>query len=158
MNKFQFTLSRMLTYKEQTEQLEKNALARLNIKKNEIEDHIELVENEIKKLSKEFFKASQEGTTALKLRNYNYALENNRFYIHQLNNELAETIAEVEKQLKVVLAITQEVEGLQKLKEKQYEEYQYEEAKAQALVVSEFVASKLVRDKKDAQEDENRQT
>lgn len=146
MKKFEFSLSRMLSYKEQALSSEKNKLAALNVKKHEIEDHIDLLKQEAKRLSAELFTASQSVVTAIEVKNYNFQIENNRQYVKQLYLELETATLAVALQLKVVLEATQEVEGLIKLKEKQFEEYQYADLKAQELVISEFVSSKFLRD------------
>ena len=46
----------------------------------------------------------------------------------------------VQKQLKVVVAATQEVSSLEKLEEKQIEEYRYQEQKETEQFIEEFVS------------------
>ncbi|MEG0692866.1 MAG: flagellar FliJ family protein [Oscillospiraceae bacterium] len=147
MKRFEFSLRKMLSYKEQVQGLEKNKLAQLMFKKNQLEDRIETLKQESNRLSKELLKVTQSGISVTEVSNYNFQLQNNRMYLEQLTNELYTASLAVDNQLKVVMIATQEVEGLRKLKEKQYQEYMYEDAKAQELVVSEFVSSKLVREK-----------
>ncbi len=147
MKRFEFSLRRMLSYKEQAKGLEKNKLAQLMAKKHELEDLVESLKLESIKLSNKILKVTQSGVSSIELSNYNFQLQNNRMYLKQLADELYTASLAVEEQLKVVIVATQEVEGLEKLKEKQYEEYLYEDMKAQDLVVSEFVSSKLAREK-----------
>lgn len=146
MKKFEFSLKKMLSYKEQIQDLEKNKLAQLSLKKNKLEDLIESLKQETINLSAQMLKVTQGGTSEAEIRNFSFQLQNNRLYLKQLANELLLAAYAVEEQLKVVLLATQEVEGLEKLKEKQYEEYLYADTKAQELIVSEFISSKLARE------------
>lgn len=146
MKKFEFSLKKMLSYKEQIQDLEKNKLAQLSLKKNKLEDLIESLKQETINLSAQMLKVTQGGTNEAEIRNFSFQLQNNRLYLKQVSNELLLAAYAVEEQLKVVLLATQEVEGLEKLKEKQYEEYLYADTKAQELIVSEFISSKLARE------------
>lgn len=153
MKRFQFSLSRMLSYKEQIQQAEKNKLAQCNQRRHEIEEKIDSLKAESEKIAAELTQAQKIGASIRELNTFSFKLENTRLYLEQLAEDLLAAIAEVERQLAVVLAATQEVEGLLKLKEKQYEEFLYEENKAEQLVVSEFVSAKLIRDGKKAEEE-----
>lgn len=145
MKKFQFSLSRMLNYKEQVETAEKNKLAHCNLVKNQIEEHISVLQGEIKQLSERIAYSTRVGLAGWELRKMTFQLQNNRQYLKQLETELVAAERAVEAQLAVVLAATQEVKGLNKLKERQFEEFMYEENKSEQLIVSEFVTSKLIR-------------
>lgn len=145
MKKFQFSLSRMLNYKEQVETAEKNKLAHCNLMKNQIDEHISTLNKEIRDLADTITKSTKSGLVGWELRRLTFQLDNNRQYLKQLLQELVAAEKAVEAQLNVVLGITQEVEGLKKLKERQYEEFLYEENKAEQLIVSEFVTAKLIR-------------
>ncbi|MFZ2539022.1 MAG: hypothetical protein WAX04_08980 [Oscillospiraceae bacterium] len=147
MKLFEFSLRRMLSYKEQVQGLEKNKLAQLIIIKHKLEDLIGTLKLQSSKLSNRLLKVAQSGASAIEICNYNFQLQNNRMYLKHLSDELYIASLAVEEQLKVVIIATQEVEGLEKLKEKQYQEYLYEDKKAQDLIVSEFISSKLAREK-----------
>lgn len=146
MKKFEFSLKKMLSYKEQIQEVEKNKLSHLMSNKNKLEDLIAKLQFQSTKLSDEQLIAAKRGMSVIEVKNYAFKLSNNRQYIKQLTDELYKSTLAVEEQLKVVLTATQEVEGLNKLKDKQYQEYVYEDTKAQEGVVLEFVSSKLVRD------------
>ena len=57
----------------------------------------------------------------------------------------------MERQLKVVIAASQDVSGLNKLEEKQLEEYQLAAAKADELEIAEFISSRMIRERIAAQ-------
>ena len=58
---------------------------------------------------------------------------------------LAKAEQRVEKQMKVVIAANQEVSKLDKLQERQYEEYRHQVTKAEEDRIDEFVAQTLCR-------------
>lgn len=144
--KFEFSLTRMLSYKEQIQESEKNKLAELNIVKNDILTKIDDVQKNYKVISNDMAEAQKGGISLNELKNYNFQLQNSREYTKQLVRELAIAQKNVDEQLEVLVLATQEVEGLNKLKEKQYEDFLYEENKKEELVVSEFVSAKFIRD------------
>lgn len=144
--KFEFTLSRMLSYKEQIQEAEKTKLGELNIIKNEISTKIDTVQTEYRQISEDMSVAQQKGLSLNELKNYNFQLQNCRQYTKQLEHNLTLAQVKVDKQLEVLIVATQEVEGLNKLKEKQYEDFLHEETKREELVVSEFVSAKFIRD------------
>ena len=72
-------------------------------------------------------------------------LEGARIRLGEIETELARTQARVEKQRHVVKEASQEVKKLEKLKEKQMEEYRHEEAKEQQDLIIEHVAGTFVR-------------
>lgn len=147
MKKFHFSLGRMLDYKEQLLDKEKNTLAQLRAHKQRLEDKIDRLTAEANALGETARAESRAGITAVKLHGYEFQISNIREQIKALRVEFKTMEALVENQLKVVLAATQEVSGLEKLKEKQLEEYNYAQTKAEELVISEFISSQLVRNK-----------
>ena len=60
--------------------------------------------------------------------------------------------AESERQLQKVVAASQEVSSLDKLEERQREEYQLQAAKEGEKTISEFVSSRLIRERADGAE------
>jgi len=72
-------------------------------------------------------------------------LEGVRIRLEEIETELTRTQARAEKQRRVVTEASQEVKKLEKLKEKQMEEYRHEEAKEQQDLIIEHVAGTFVR-------------
>ncbi|MEM1485256.1 flagellar export protein FliJ [Oscillospiraceae bacterium PP1C4] len=147
MKKFEFTLSRMHDYKEQLLDKEKNTLSQLRAQKNRIDDKILALEQEFEIVSKAMQEETKDGITVLKIKCYNFQMENMRRQLKQLRSEQKLMASAVENQLKIVIAASQEVAGLEKLKEKQQEEYNIVQTRAEELVVSEYISSKLIRNK-----------
>ena len=144
MKKFEFTLQKMLSYKEQLLEKEKNALMQLRSEKNQITEHIALLEAQFDQINKELLEKTRESVDAEKIKGHRFQLDNTRHQLRQLRIELQQIEAAIERQLRVVVSITQEVEGMEKLREKQQEEYNYNLAKSEELMVAELVNTQRV--------------
>ena len=144
MKKFEFTLQKMLNYKEQLLEKEKNALMQLRSEKNQITEHIALLEAQFDQINKELLQKTRESVDAEKIKGHRFQLDNTRHQLRQLRIELQQIEAAIERQLRVVISITQEVEGMEKLREKQQEEYNYNLAKSEELMVAELVNTQRV--------------
>ena len=152
MKKFKFTLGRMLDYKDQLLDEEKNKLALLRKKKQEIDDHIESLLRELDKISVTMRQEQERGITAFQLLSYESQRTNIRLQIEQLKKEQALAKLEVKRQVQVVVQATQEVSKLDKLQDKQLEEYRKMVMKAEELEIEEFVSSRRIVTQSQAQE------
>ena len=152
MKKFKFTLGRMLDYKDQPLDEEKNKLALLRKKKQEIDDHIESLLRELDKISVTMRQEQERGITAFQLLSYESQRTNIRRQIEQLKKEQALAKLEVKRQVQVVVQATQEVSKLDKLQDKQLEEYRKMVMKAEELEIEEFVSSRRIVTQSQAQE------
>lgn len=131
----------MRSYKEQVLEKEKTALRQLQAEKAKIEVDIENLLNH-RKIREEEFKNSKSGLMANELMLYKFHAENTRLQLNNLYEELKRAEARVDAQIKVVVNASQEVSGLDKLREKQLEEYRYLEAKEMQEEILEMVAKK----------------
>ena len=131
----------MRSYKEQVLEKEKTTLRQLQAEKAKVETDIENLENHRKAREQEF-KESKNGLMASDLMLYKFYSENTRLQLNNLYEELKRAEARIEAQIKVVVAASQEVSGLDKLEEKQLEEYKYLEAKELQEEILEMVAKK----------------
>ena len=152
MKKFKFTLGRMLDYKDQLLDEEKNKLALLRKKKQEIDDHIESLLRELDKISVTMRQEQERGITAFQLLSYESQRTNIRRQIEQLKKEQALAKLEVKRQVQVVVQATLEVSKLDKLQDKQLEEYRKMVMKAEELEIEEFVSSRRIVTQSQAQE------
>lgn len=152
MKKFKFTLGRMLDYKDQLLDEEKNKLALLRKKKQEIDDHIESLLRELDKISVTMRQEQERGITAFQLLSYESQRTNIRRQIEQLKKEQALAKLEVKRQVQAVVQATQEVSKLDKLQDKQLEEYKKMVMKAEELEIEEFVSSRRIVTQSQAQE------
>lgn len=142
MKKFQFTMGTMLHYKDALLEKEKNALMQLRAKQMAIEAEIAQDENQLSELERGMKERVAKGTTAMELRTFEFHSKNARSLIKQLEGEVDELAHDIEKQRKVVVSLSQEVSGLEKLEEKQLEEYNYDVQKEEQVRIIEIVSSK----------------
>ena len=147
MKKFEFTLSKMLDYKVQVLDKEKNNLMQINIKLEKFISKIERMEEEFTLLSSKLKEETQQGITVLGMQCYDFQLKCIRRQLEQMSKERAALETQAEKQLQVVIKASQEVSGLDKLQEKQLDKYNYEVKIAEELFIAEMIASKLIRQK-----------
>jgi flagellar FliJ protein len=145
MKKFQFTLEKLLEYKNTLLDEGKNGLAYMRLERNQLQDQVDLLESQVKKVHQKIQVETKQGTTISKLRGYQYQIENAHYQIKLLLIEIKKLESRIEKQLQVVILLSQEAAGLEKLEEKQLEDYRQAVAKADELVVAEHVSSKYIR-------------
>lgn len=145
MKKFEFSLSHVLDYRERLLDEEKGALQRIKAERDEIAANIRRLEDSFTQVSLKMVRAQTEGTTILEIQKLNAQLENIRMQLEQQQKELQKAELKVDHQMKVVIAANQEVTKLDKLQERQLEEYRHEVNKAEEDRVDEFVAQNLAR-------------
>lgn len=145
MKKFAFTLSHMRDYRERLLDEEKGVLQRLKAERDELANKIERLRQEFVALSEQRNAEAAAGTTVTELRRLGAQLDNIRLQQRDLRKQLERAEQKVEQQLTVVVNANQELSKLDKLEERQYEEYRYQAAKAEEDRIDEFVAQNLCR-------------
>ncbi len=145
MKKFKFSLEKMLKYRDQILDEQKNKLGRLTSVVNSILEHINSLEKSFCNVCAEKEKKQNEGITVLELREFEFRLDNIRKQLKQLDIDLKKAQKDVDDQILVVVEADREVAKLEKLEEKQLEDYNVKAAKAEELVIEEFVSSKSMR-------------
>lgn len=145
MKKFQFSLSKVLDYKDQVLEKEKNHLANLHAKKARIDQCIDDFQVEFEAVNQRFTKETAQGISVIQIKTFEFQLQSIRLQIKQLQSEQKALSQTIEKQIQVVIEASQEVTGLDKLEEKQRMEYNIEQAKGNEAQIAEFVSSRLIR-------------
>lgn len=145
MKKFHFTLGRMLDFKNQILDREKDTLGRIRREKNLIDEKILRYERQLAEASDEMIEKQKTGVPARELILYSIQAEHTRRYLEDLRKEQLALEKEVERQTDVVRRASQDVSSLEKLKERQWEQYCYELNKATQEEILEFVSGRLVR-------------
>lgn len=143
MRRFEFSLDRVLGYKNQMLDREKNELARLRMVKNQMDEELEELLEEFQVVNHKMTVESQRGVTALKLKGFQFQLDCLRDDMEQLNEKRRDQDVLIDEQLGVVLELSQSVSGLDKLKDHQKEEFARYEAKVNETEISEFITGKL---------------
>ena len=145
MKKFVFPLERMLEYQIQVLDKEKGILGRFLTERNNLENKINILKNNLSRVRKDMALKEAEGTTIFVLKSFFSILESGRIQMEELEKKLALVTKRLEQQRQVVTEASQEVKKLERLKEHQLEEYRRAEAKEQQEFVLEHVAGEFVR-------------
>lgn len=141
MKRFEFSLNKLKGYKQQVLDREKNDLAHLRRQQQQYIDEKNSLEEKLRRSNEEFCVKSAQGMTVMQVTTF-------KGYHHSLSQQIKELEASIEKmevkvqkQLGVVIEATKEVSSLDKLEEKQLEEYNFKAAKAEELFISEYVTN-----------------
>ena len=145
MKQFEFSLERIRNYKMQMLEKEKKTLASLKLKRDEIAQKICSMENFRDEKTLQVQQKQIEGVSMSELVSLNFLIDNTRKQIQVLQLELYRAEELVEAQRKVVIAIYQEKTGMDKLEEKQTEEYRLLEAKTNEGEIMQAIANTMVR-------------
>ncbi len=138
MKKFKFSLDKISSYKEQMLRKEKNELASLQriliMHQDEKNELITKLENASKKFNEE-----KNFTTQSMAIHRNYTTGLNDQILKKLT-DIHESEIEIQKQLKVVMLATQELNSYEKLEENQLKNYKKAEQKENENFIEEFVS------------------
>jgi flagellar export protein FliJ len=139
VKRFHFTLDRLKAYREQILEREKNALAVIRLERLRFEDEKTAAERELSESSEEFLKKTGAGVSVNEFlihKNHHYALGNT---IAEKTRSIEDAEKRIERQLQKVVEATADVRTLEKLEERQLEEYKAKAAKEDELFIAEFV-------------------
>lgn len=145
MKKFQFSLQKLKDFREQELDRQKNILSIMQGELRTIEESAEQLRRRVAAESEALDVVCAQGISA-------YEISLRKRYIVTLQQEIhakeAQAIkkkAEIEAQLGVVVEATKDVKTLEKLEEKQLEEYKAMETKENEQFIEEFVSNAAVR-------------
>lgn len=145
MKKFHFSLQKLKDYREQELDRQKNILALLQADLRRIEEARELLIEKLGEQAEQLDRVYRFGSTASDIamrKRYIITLQQE---IHIKEQQSAEKRVEIEEQLAVVVDATKEVKTLEKLEEKQLEEYNHAANKENEQFIEEFVSGQTVR-------------
>ncbi len=145
MKKFQFSLDHVRDYRDRLLDEETGKLQRLRAEQTRIEQLIAQLEADFAQVSKAMRDAQAEGITALEQRGFSLQLESIRMQTHELTDLLKGVQDQVEQQTQIVVAANQEVSKLDKLKDRQYEDWQTSVRKAEEERIEELVSQNYIR-------------
>ena len=145
MKKFQFSLDHVRDYRDRMLDEETGKLQRLRAEQTRIEQLIAQLEADFAQVSKAMRDAQAEGITALEQRGFSLQLESIRMQTHELTDLLKGVQDQVEQQTQIVVAANQEVSKLDKLKDRQYEDWQASVRKAEEERIEELVPQNYIR-------------
>lgn len=145
MKKFSFSLARMLNYQEQILEKEKGTMGRLIAERDEMEARQGVILEQMDQIHGEMDREIQKGTTIYQINVFTAVIKSGKTQMEELKKHILVRNSEIERQRQVVIEASREVKKLEKLKEKQLEEYRHSEQKEQEESISEHVSESFVR-------------
>ena len=143
MEAFSFSLDKVRNYKSQVLDKEKKVLSLLQVKRDEILNKLSSLDSFREQKISELNIKQQKGATMNEMSSLHYLIDNARMQIQATLIALYRAEEEVETQRQVVLAIYQEKTGMDKLEEKQAEEYRMRQAKASENEIMQVISNQL---------------
>ncbi len=114
----------MLGFKRTLYEKERNILSQLRAQRLALEVRRDETQRQVLEKDAAFRqKAATEGARIDEVNSLNYHRDNADKLVKQLDGEMAELDVKIEAQLKIVMQLDQDVKGLEKLREKQLDEY-----------------------------------
>ena len=141
MKKFEFTLESLRKYNEQILDSEKNILGKLRAELGELQDELESTNARYEEAREKLAQLLMGGTDAMRLSVSKKYISSLQQDIYRIKAKIAAKNEEIKAQLDKVIEATKEVTKLEKLEEKQREEYKYAEQKESEQFIEEFVSN-----------------
>ena len=151
MKKFQFTLQKLMDFRQQELDRQKNTLSVLQADLQRLYEEKDELIRRVAELSAELEEICRTGAQA-------YEISVRKRYIVTLQQEIharefsaAQKQEEINKQLGVVVEATKDVRTLEKLEEKQLEDYRAAAVRENEQFIEEFVSGQSIRNAQSAQ-------
>lgn len=141
MKKFRFSLQKLMEYKEQLLDGEKNVLNLMQHERNLLDKHILSLQNMYNISRENYKKLSEKGATILEITVQQQHIREIQRKIEEQQNVLAMQDKKIEHQTKVIVSLNTEISSLNKLKDKQFADYKYKLQKQEELLIEEFVSN-----------------
>lgn len=145
MKQFRFSLQKLKDFREQELERQKNTLSLLQADLRRIEEARETLEGTLSEQAEQLDRVYRLGSTASEIAMRKRYIVTLQQEIHIKEQQVLEKQAEIERQLSVVVEATKDVKTLEKLEEKQLEEYNHAAAKENEQFIEEFVSGQTVR-------------
>ena len=146
MKKYEFSLKRILDYKNHMLNRENNTLLGLRMERKGLEDKIEDLDRQYELINLEMHEKFKDGMTVSQINVYEFRKTGVREEKRAILKRIALLDISIERQQKKVVTAKQEVSGLEKLEEKQLEEYNAAYNKEQEDIIAEFVSTSFTRE------------
>ena len=138
---FDFSLKRVKRFKEQRLEAEKITLSQLNQQKIELQNKIQACQECLRENA--LAVRQTDGLKPGELSGHIFVIDNMRRQIFDLEENVSKLDLQSSRQQKVVILAKQELAGLDKLEEKQLEEYSKQMAKENERQISENITNQL---------------
>lgn len=135
-----------MDYKNQMLNREKNTLLGLRMERKGLEERIEDLDRQYELINLEMHEKFKDGMTVSQINVYEFRKTGVREEKRAILKRIALLDISIERQQKKVVTAKQEVSGLEKLEEKQLEEYNAAYNKEQEDIIAEFVSTSFTRE------------
>ena len=145
MKRFQFTLQKLMDFRQQELDRQKNTLSALQADLQRMHQEKEELIHRVEQSSEELDVVCRQGAQAYEIsvrKRYIVSLQQ-EIHAHEFSISMKQE--EVNKQLGVVVEATKDVRTLEKLEEKQLEEYKAAATKENEQFIEEFVSGQSIR-------------
>lgn len=145
MKRFQFTLQKLMDFRQQELDRQKNSLSALQADLQRMHQEKEELIRRVEQSSEELDVVCRQGAQAYEIsvrKRYIVSLQQ-EIHAHEFSISMKQE--EVNKQLGVVVEATKDVRTLEKLEEKQLEEYRAAATKENEQFIEEFVSGQSIR-------------
>lgn len=156
MKRFAFTLQRMLGFKQTMYEKERNALAQMRAERLVVEQRRDATLRQMLQADAEFRQKATVGVTRDEIDKMSYLKASGERLVEDLQDIMARMDVEIEKQLQIVIALDKEVQSLEKLRERQWEEYEIEARHEESDRILEIVSRRFSDEAAQAAEAEER--
>lgn len=143
IKRFQFTLDKLKGYKEQVLSKEKGDLAALRAQQAKYAAEQARVQAELDEANEEFLRKSGSGMTIMEMTLFKEYLNSLSDQIRELERKIQLEEEKIKFQTKVVVEANKDVSSLEKLEDKQREEYNFKAAKAEEQFIEEYVSNSV---------------
>lgn len=145
MKKFQFSLQKLMDFREQELDRQKNTLSMLQADLRRIQEAREVLLDKVDEQSEQLERVCRLGSSASDIAMRKRYIVTLQQEIHLKEQQALQKQQEIEQQLGVVVEATKDVRTLEKLEEKQLEEYNHQAGKENEQFIEEFVSGQTVR-------------
>lgn len=145
MKKFQFSLQKLMDFREQELDRQKNTLSMLQADLRLIQEAREVLLDKVDEQSEQLERVCRLGSSASDIAMRKRYIVTLQQEIHLKEQQALQKQQEIEQQLGVVVEATKDVKTLEKLEEKQLEEYNHQAGKENEQFIEEFVSGQTVR-------------
>ena len=143
IKRFQFTLDKLKGYQEQVLSKEKGDLAALRAQQAKYAAEQARVQAELDEANEEFLRKSGSGMTIMEMTLLKEYLNSLSDQIRELEKKIQLEEEKIKFQTKVVVEANKDVSSLEKLEDKQREEYNFKVAKAEEQFIEEYVSNSV---------------
>jgi len=141
MKKFQFSMEKVLEYKSHMEDTEKTILQEMRSSQRALQDELSTVNRKYEQYRLNCDKKYASGVSVWEIVVIREYMEELKKQTERLLIAIEKSEQEIERQIGKILGISREKSSIEKLKEKQLEEYRKEQSKAEEVFIDDFVAN-----------------